>query len=152
MLRHDNISVDAKPEPASDPLQPELEHSLAGCRREQRTTPVAAEGYEVGLAGLLKSLQSPRHRASLRPANSPLKPKDGLSGPPVILKNRGLKQVEAAGLFGVRQPDVSKMLRGEFRQFSVERLLRFLVALDQDVEIVVKPHRDKNHAPALQVF
>src|SRR5438477_9997192 len=83
MLRHDNISVDAKPEPASDPLQPELEHSLAGCRREQRTTPVAAEGYEVGLAGLLKSLQSPRHRASLRPANSPLKPKDGLSGPPV---------------------------------------------------------------------
>src|SRR5438309_2896276 len=84
MLRHDNISVDAKPEPASDPLQPQLEHSLAGCRREQRTTPVAAEGYEVGLAGLLKSLQSPRHRASLRPANSPLKPKDGLSGPPVL--------------------------------------------------------------------
>jgi len=32
-----------------------------------------------------------------------------------ILKTRGLKQVEAAGLFGVRQPDVSKMLRGEFR-------------------------------------
>jgi hypothetical protein len=25
------------------------------------------------------------------------------------------------------------MLRGEFRQFSVERLLRFLVALDQDL-------------------
>jgi len=60
--------------------------------------------------------------------------------------------VEAAGLFGVRQPDVSKMLRGEFRQFSVERLLRFLVALDQDVEIVVKPHRDRKHVPALQVF
>jgi predicted XRE-type DNA-binding protein len=28
----------------------------------------------------------------------------------------------------VRQPDVSKMLRGDFRQFSVERLLRFMVA------------------------
>jgi predicted XRE-type DNA-binding protein len=69
-----------------------------------------------------------------------------------ILKARGLKQVEAASLFGVRQPDVSKMLRGEFRQFSVERLLRFLVALDQDVEIVVKPHRDRKHAAALQVF
>ncbi len=50
-----------------------------------------------------------------------------------LLKARGLKQVEAAELFGVRQPDVSKMLRGEFRQFSVERLLRFLLALDQDV-------------------
>jgi predicted XRE-type DNA-binding protein len=68
-----------------------------------------------------------------------------------ILKKRGLKQVEAADLFGVRQPDVSKMLRGEFRQFSVERLLRFLVALDQDVEIVVKPHRSRNDAAAMQV-
>src|SRR5271167_2253479 len=68
-----------------------------------------------------------------------------------ILKKRGLRQVEAADLFGVRQPDVSKMLRGDFRQFSVERLLRFLVALDHDVEIVVKPHRNRNDAAALQV-
>jgi predicted XRE-type DNA-binding protein len=44
------------------------------------------------------------------------------------------------------------MLRGDFRQFSVERLLRFLVALDQDVEIVVKPHHDRKNAPAQQVF
>jgi predicted XRE-type DNA-binding protein len=66
-----------------------------------------------------------------------------------LLKARGLKQVEAAELFGVRQP---QMLRGEFRQFSVERLLRFLLALDQDVGIVVKPHRDRSNAPALQVF
>jgi predicted XRE-type DNA-binding protein len=68
-----------------------------------------------------------------------------------IMKDRGLKQVEAADLFGIRQPDIPKMLRGEFRQFSVERLLRFLVALDQDVEIVIKPHRDRNNAPALHV-
>ncbi len=68
-----------------------------------------------------------------------------------IMKDRGLKQVEAADLFGIRQPDISKMLRGEFRQFSVERLLRFLVALDQDVEIVIKPHRDRNNVPALHV-
>ena len=68
-----------------------------------------------------------------------------------IMKKRRLKQVEAAELFGVGQPDVSRMLRGDFRQFSVERLLRFLVALDQDVEIVVRPHRDRGHAPALHV-
>jgi predicted XRE-type DNA-binding protein len=68
-----------------------------------------------------------------------------------LMKERRLKQVEAANLFGIRQPDVSKMLRGEFRQFSVERLLRFLVALDQDVEIVVRPHRDHSNAPALHV-
>jgi predicted XRE-type DNA-binding protein len=69
-----------------------------------------------------------------------------------LMKERRMKQVEAADLFGIKQPDISKMLRGDFRQFSVERLLRFLVALDQDVEIVVKPHRDARNAAALQVF
>ena len=69
-----------------------------------------------------------------------------------IMKKRRLKQVEAAHLFGVRQPDISKMLRGEFRQFSVERLLRFLVALGQNVEIVVKPHHDRKNAPTLNVL
>ena len=68
-----------------------------------------------------------------------------------IMKKRRMKQVEAAGLFGVRQPDISKMLRGEFRQFSIERLLRFLVALDQDVEIRVRPNRDRDNAPVLHV-
>jgi len=68
-----------------------------------------------------------------------------------ILKDRKLKQVEAGKLFGIPQPDVSKMLRGEFRQFSVERLLRFLVALNHDVEIVVRPHRDRGDAAALHV-
>jgi predicted XRE-type DNA-binding protein len=68
-----------------------------------------------------------------------------------IMQDRSLKQVEAADLFGIRQPDISKMLRGEFRQFSVERLLRFLVALNQDVTIIVRPHRDRNNAPALHV-
>jgi predicted XRE-type DNA-binding protein len=55
------------------------------------------------------------------------------------LKEEGLNQTEAARRLGITQPDVSNMLRGHFRQFSVERLLRFLVALGQDVEIVVRP-------------
>jgi len=68
-----------------------------------------------------------------------------------IMKQGRMKQAEAADRLGIKQPDVSKMRRGQFRQFSVERLLRFLVALDQDVEIVVKPHRDIKNAPALHV-
>lgn len=68
-----------------------------------------------------------------------------------LMRARGLKQVEAAKLFGVRQPDVSKLLSGDFRQFSVERLMRFLVALGQDVEIVVKAHEDVGAAPTLRV-
>ena len=58
----------------------------------------------------------------------------------MIMRERGLKQAEVAKIFGVKQLDVSKMLRGDFHQFSVERLMRFLVALCQDAEIVVKPH------------
>ena len=65
-----------------------------------------------------------------------------------IMKEQGLKQVEAAAMLGVKQPDISKMLRGDFRQFSVERLLRFLVALGQDVEIVVKQAVRADSAPA----
>ena len=103
------------------------------------------KGYEIGSRNVFKDIGVPNAEEHLVKAQLVFKID-------TILKARGLKQVEAAGLFGVRQPDVSKMLRGEFRQFSVERLLRFLVALDQDVEIVVKPHRDRNNAPALQVF
>ncbi len=68
-----------------------------------------------------------------------------------IMKKRRLKQAEAAALLGIKQPDVSRMLRGDFRPFSVERLLRFLVSLNHDVEIVVKPHRGRNHGAALHV-
>ncbi len=68
-----------------------------------------------------------------------------------IIKKRGVTQVATAKLLGIRQPDVSKMLRGEFRQFSVERLMRFLVALDQDVEIIIKPHRSKVKSAELRI-
>jgi len=102
-------------------------------------------GYEIGSGNVFKDLGLPNAEEHLVKAQLVFKID-------TILKKRGLKQVETAELFGVRQPDVSKMLRGEFRQFSVERLMRFLVALDQDVEIVVKPHRGRSDAAALQVF
>ena len=55
-----------------------------------------------------------------------------------IIRQRGLKQVEAAKLLGLSQPDVSRLLRGSFREYSVERLLRLLTALGRDVEIVIR--------------
>ena len=101
--------------------------------------------YEIGSRNVFKDIRVPNAEEHLVKAQLVFKID-------TIMKDRGLKQVEAADLFGIRQPDVSKMLRGEFRQFSVERLLRFLVALDQDVQIVVKPHHDRKHVAALQVF
>jgi predicted XRE-type DNA-binding protein len=68
-----------------------------------------------------------------------------------LMKARKLRQVDAAKLLGIKQPDVSNLLRGDFRQFSVERLLHFLVALGQDVEIVVKAPRRSGRAAQLRV-
>jgi predicted XRE-type DNA-binding protein len=56
-----------------------------------------------------------------------------------VVKDQELTQTATARRLGIDQPDVSKLLRGHFRQFSVERLMRFLVALGQDVKIVVRP-------------
>ena len=58
-----------------------------------------------------------------------------------IIRQRKLPQADAAELMGIDQPKVSAMLAGQFRGYSVERLMRFLVALGHDVEIVVKPKK-----------
>lgn len=60
-----------------------------------------------------------------------------------IIRQRGLKQVEAARLLGLSQPDVSRLLRGSFREYSVERLLRLLTALGRNVEIVIREPRSQ---------
>jgi len=54
-----------------------------------------------------------------------------------IIRERQLKQVEAAKLLGLSQPDVSRLLRGNFREYSLERLLRILAKLGRDVDIVI---------------
>ena len=58
-----------------------------------------------------------------------------------IIRQRELTQASAAHLLGIDQPKVSAMLAGQFRGYSVERLMRFLVALGHDVEIVVKARK-----------
>ena len=55
-----------------------------------------------------------------------------------IMKARGLSQTAVAAIVGIAQPDVSNLIRGRFRGYSIDRLMSFLVGPDQDVEIVVK--------------
>ncbi len=55
-----------------------------------------------------------------------------------IIRQRRLKQVEAAKLLGLSQPDVSRLMRGDFREYSIDRLLRLLTTLGRDVEIVIR--------------
>lgn len=56
-----------------------------------------------------------------------------------LIKNRGLTQAEAGKILGIKQPHVSALMRNRSGTFSVERLMDFLAALGQDVEISVKP-------------
>jgi predicted XRE-type DNA-binding protein len=105
---------------------------------------MSKKGYEVGGRNVFKDIAVPNADEHLVKAQLVFKID-------TIMKKRRMKQTEAATLFEVRQPDISKMLGGEFRQFSVERLMRFLVKLDQDVEIVVRPRRGRDNAPALHV-
>src|SRR5882672_1587593 len=52
-----------------------------------------------------------------------------------VIESEGWTQGEAARRMGIAQPDVSRILRGRFRDYSVERLMRFLAGLGCEVEI-----------------
>lgn len=56
-----------------------------------------------------------------------------------LVTERKLTQVQAGELMGITQPEVSRLFKGSFREYSVERLMHFLTAFDNDVEIVVRP-------------
>jgi predicted XRE-type DNA-binding protein len=58
-----------------------------------------------------------------------------------IIKQRGLTQTQAAKALGVKQPHVSLLMSNRAGTFSVGRLIDFLTALGQDVEITVRPTR-----------
>ena len=58
-----------------------------------------------------------------------------------IVRQRGMTQAEAGRLLGLSQPDVSRLLRGDFREYSLERLFRLLTTLGRDIEIVIRQPR-----------
>ena len=58
-----------------------------------------------------------------------------------IIRQRGITQTEAARLLGLSQPDVSRLLRGDFREYSLERLFRLLTKLGRDIDIVIRRPR-----------
>ncbi len=60
-----------------------------------------------------------------------------------IVKERRLKQADTALILGIPQPKVSALANYRMEQFSVEKLMSFLNALNQDVEIVIRPSREE---------
>ena len=63
-----------------------------------------------------------------------------------ILKDSGMTQAEMAKILGVRQPQVSLLMRNRAGNFSIGRLMEFLTMLRRDVEITVRPTRKEHGA------
>lgn len=55
-----------------------------------------------------------------------------------IVERKHLTPMQAATLLGIDPAKVARLLRGRLREFSTDCLFRFLNALDQDVEIVIR--------------
>jgi len=56
-----------------------------------------------------------------------------------LTRERGLTQAKAGALMGISQPEVSRLFKGSFREYSVDRLMTLLTAFDRDVEIISRP-------------
>jgi predicted XRE-type DNA-binding protein len=52
-----------------------------------------------------------------------------------VIRRRGLRQREAAALFGVAQPRVSDLVRGKLTLFSIDTLVNMLAAAGVTVEL-----------------
>jgi predicted XRE-type DNA-binding protein len=68
-----------------------------------------------------------------------------------IMTDKKLTQVQAAEIMGLSQPDVSRLLRGQFRDVSVERIMRMLTRLGCEVDIVIKVPGRKRASIHLQL-
>lgn len=68
-----------------------------------------------------------------------------------IIKEKGLTQQQAAELMKIDQPKISKIIRGILSEFSIERLLKFVLSLGFDIEITPKLHKTKTTIPSIYV-
>ncbi|MCW5589003.1 MAG: XRE family transcriptional regulator [Legionellales bacterium] len=68
-----------------------------------------------------------------------------------LLKRKKLKQAEAAEILHADQSKISLLNRGRLSSFSIERLVRYLNLLNQDVEIVIKRSSSRKKQGKLRV-
>jgi predicted XRE-type DNA-binding protein len=57
-----------------------------------------------------------------------------------LVTGEKLTQTAAGMRMGISQPEVSRLFKGNFREYSIERLIMFLACMGQDVRIVSSPH------------
>jgi predicted XRE-type DNA-binding protein len=67
------------------------------------------------------------------------------------IKKKSMTQTEAAEIFGISQPKLSSLLNGQFRGYSIERLMHFLTELGKDVDIIVRS-KPRNRKARVNVY
>ncbi|MFZ0887832.1 MAG: helix-turn-helix transcriptional regulator [Candidatus Binataceae bacterium] len=68
-----------------------------------------------------------------------------------LIQQRGLSQRQAAALLGVKQLQVSAVMRGLLEGFTTDRLFRFLNKLGQEIRIVVQPAAKRKQRGSIKV-
>lgn len=115
----------------------ELVKQAAGaCHRDRPGTgeiamPKRTKDYVVSSGNVFADLGLPNAEEALAKAKLAHKITE-------IVSTRKLAQVQTATLLGVDQPKVSALMRGRLSGFSLERLMRFLLLLGQDIQITVQ--------------
>lgn len=62
-----------------------------------------------------------------------------------IIDREGWSQARAAKVMGMAQPDVSRLLRGQFSNYSLDRIMRCLRAAGCEVDITLRPRGKRAH-------
>jgi predicted XRE-type DNA-binding protein len=91
-------------------------------------------GYKVSGGNVFKDLDVPSADEAMTKAELAARIAE-------IIARRKLTQAAAGEILGVDQPKVSALLRGRLMGFSTDRLLKFIIRLGQDVDIVIRARR-----------
>ena len=68
------------------------------------------------------------------------------------LESKGLTQKEAGALMGIDKQKVSDITCGRLKGYTLDRLFRFLTALDVDVSVKMRPKPKKREHAALRMI
>ena len=101
-------------------------------RGKRKSNAAANSGVIVGSSNVFADLKVPNPDIALAKAKLVQRIRD-------LLAERRLTQSAAAELLGIDQPKVSALLRGRVEGYTIDRLVRLLNALGQQVEISVRP-------------
>ncbi|HLB56848.1 MAG TPA: helix-turn-helix transcriptional regulator [Coxiellaceae bacterium] len=104
-----------------------------------------SKGYHVGSKNVFADLGLPNAEERLVKAKLALKINQ-------ILKKKKLKQKDAAKILEADQSKISLLNRGRLSSFSIERLVRYLNLLNQDVDIIIKQSKKRRHCGSFRVI